>query len=129
MKRLILVLGGLICFVSLTIGCSASGRNSNSPPATPAITWPAPATIAYGTALSSTQIDASSNYPGTFTYSPASGAVLAAGTQTLTATSTPRDSAKAASATPTNTITVNRSKSIVNVTPGTSSITTATTEA
>ena len=59
--------------------------------ATPPITWTSPAPISYGTALGPTQLDATSAIPGTFTYSPAPGAVLAAGTQTLNATFTPTD--------------------------------------
>ena len=52
--------------------------------ATPVITWPNPADITYGTALSATQLNAtaSSNgnpVPGTFTYMPAAGTVLNAG--------------------------------------------------
>ena len=39
----------------------------------PTITWAAPAGIAYGTALSATQLDATSSVPGTFAYSPAAG--------------------------------------------------------
>ena len=60
--------------------------------ATPTITWPAPATIGYGTALSTTQLDATANVPGTFVYSPAAGTVPNAGSQTLSATFTPTDS-------------------------------------
>jgi sugar lactone lactonase YvrE len=57
--------------------------------ATPAITWATPKAITYGTALSATQLDASSTIAGTFKYSPASGTVLGAGSQTLTVTFTP----------------------------------------
>jgi hypothetical protein len=60
-------------------------------PTTPAITWPAPAAIIYGTPLSASQLDATASVLGTFAYSPASGAVLGAGQQTLTATFTPTD--------------------------------------
>jgi len=60
---------------------------------TPAITWALPAPIVYGTALSAAQLDATSTVSGTFTYSPAAGAVLGAGTQTLNVTFTPTDSA------------------------------------
>ena len=59
--------------------------------ATPVITWLTPATIPPGTALSATQLDATANVPGTFVYSPAAGAVLAGGSQTLSATFTPTD--------------------------------------
>ena len=41
--------------------------------ATPTITWANPADIAYGTALGSTQLDATANYPGTFIYAPPGG--------------------------------------------------------
>jgi len=61
--------------------------------AAPTITWPAPAAIAYGTALSSVQLDASADVPGTFTYTPAVGAVLSAGSQTLSVSFQPADSA------------------------------------
>ena len=57
--------------------------------ATPTITWATPASITYGTALCSTQLDATANVAGTFAYSPAAGTVLKAGTQTLSVTFTP----------------------------------------
>ena len=60
-------------------------------PATPIITWTAPAPISYGTALSSAQLNASANVSGSFTYSPASGVVLNGGAQTLTVTFIPTD--------------------------------------
>ena len=47
----------------------------------PTITWNAPAAISYGTALSSTQLNATANVPGTFAYTPAAGTVLKAGKQ------------------------------------------------
>ena len=56
------------------------------------ITWAAPAEITYGTLLTGTQLDASANIPGTFSYQPAAGTLLAAGSgQTLAATFTPTD--------------------------------------
>jgi hypothetical protein len=60
--------------------------------ATPLITWPTPAPISYGTQLSSIQLDATANVPGTFVYNPPAGTVLPAGTQTLSVTFTPADS-------------------------------------
>ena len=59
--------------------------------ATPTITWTAPSAITYGTALSGTQLNATASVPGTFVYTPAAGAVLGAGTQTLSVTFTPTD--------------------------------------
>src|SRR5439155_220774 len=68
--------------------------------ATPTITWPAPADITYGTALSATQLNATASAAGTFAYTPAAGVVLNAGTaQTLSVTFTPTDAANYASAT------------------------------
>lgn len=52
-------------------------------PIVPTITWPAPAAITYGTALSAAQLDASASVPGTFAYSPAAGTVLTAGTSEI----------------------------------------------
>jgi hypothetical protein len=57
------------------------------------ITWPTPAAITYGTALSATQLDATANVPGTFAYSPSAGTVLGAGSNTLNVTFTPTDTA------------------------------------
>jgi RHS repeat-associated protein len=59
--------------------------------ATPAIAWNTPSPITYGTALSSTQLDAAASVAGRFSYSPASGTVPAVGTQTLSVTLTPTD--------------------------------------
>jgi hypothetical protein len=56
------------------------------------ITWASPASIIYGTALTSTQLNASANVPGTFAYSPAAGTVLNPGSgQTLSVSFTPND--------------------------------------
>jgi hypothetical protein len=60
--------------------------------AEPVITWSNPADIAYGTTLSGTQLNATANVNGSFSYNPAAGAKLDAGNnQTLTATFTPND--------------------------------------
>jgi hypothetical protein len=61
--------------------------------ATPVITWPAPAPIAYGTALSATQLNATATVPGTFAYTPAAGTILPVGTNTLNLVFTPTDTA------------------------------------
>jgi hypothetical protein len=63
----------------------------------PTLTWAPPASIAYGTPLSATQLDATVTgvggiaLPGTFTYTPAAGTVLTPGTQTLSVVFTPTD--------------------------------------
>ena len=75
---------------------------------TPAITWSTPAPIQYGTALSSALLDAAANVPGSFAYIPAAGAVLKAGSQTLTAVFTPTDTKTYSAATATVQLTVNQ---------------------
>ena len=81
--------------------------------AAPVITWVAPATIAYGTALSAAQLDASSVVAGTFVYTPAAGAVLTAGLQTLSVTFTPTDSSDYSTATATVQLTVNAAAPVI----------------
>ena len=76
--------------------------------AAPAITWPTPAAITYGSALSATQLNASSTVAGTFAYTPASGTVLTAGSHTLSVTLTPTDTTDYTTATSTVTQTVNQ---------------------
>src|SRR5205823_5629947 len=81
--------------------------------ATPTITWPAPADVTYGTALSATQLNATASAPGTLAYTPALGTVLDAGTQELLVTFTPTDAADYAGATGTVTITVLKATSTI----------------
>jgi trimeric autotransporter adhesin len=61
--------------------------------ATPELTWPRPADIVYGTPLGPDQLNATSNVPGTFTYTPPAGSALLPGTHTLTVAFTPDDGA------------------------------------
>jgi Ca2+-binding RTX toxin-like protein len=65
---------------------------------TPAILWPAPSAITYGTAISDKQLNATSGVPGTFSYSPPVGSILPVGIQTLFVTFKPNDSSKYATA-------------------------------
>src|SRR4029450_50113 len=77
--------------------------------ATPTITWPTPADIVYGTALSATQLNATANVAGTFAYAPAAGTILNAGAgQTLSVTFTPEDAVNYATATATVLINVSQ---------------------
>ena len=85
--------------------------------ANPVITWATPAAITYGTALGATQLNATANVPGTFVYSPAAGAVLSAGAQTLSVTYTPTDGTDYNPATQTVSLTVNPAPQTVAVTP------------
>ncbi|MBX2966255.1 MAG: gliding motility-associated C-terminal domain-containing protein [Cyclobacteriaceae bacterium] len=83
--------------------------------ADPVITWANPSAITYGTPLSATQLNATANVPGTFTYTPASGTVLNAGAnQTLSVNFVPTDGANYNSVTgATALITVNKATPIV----------------
>jgi hypothetical protein len=74
--------------------------------ASPVITWPAPAAIVQGTALSATQLDATANVPGTFSYNPAAGTLPEMGINTLTVTFLPSDPTNYKSATGSNSLTV-----------------------
>ncbi len=68
--------------------------------ATPTVSWPMPAAIAYGTVLGGTQLDASASWTvggafasvtGTCVYTPTAGTVLPMGIQTLSTLFTPAD--------------------------------------
>jgi subtilisin-like proprotein convertase family protein len=83
---------------------------------TPGVTWQTPASIVYGTELGAGQLNALAPVPGTLAYSPPAGAVLSAGTHTLTAVFTPDDPAHYVPAT--NTV-------LLQVTPAALTITAA----
>ena len=82
--------------------------------ATPTITWATPAAITYGTALSATQLDATSSTAGAFVYTPVSGTVLTVGAQNLSATFTPTDTTDYNNATGNVTLTVNKATPTIN---------------
>src|SRR5262249_4027354 len=69
--------------ISYVAGTLTVGR------ATPVITWAKPVPITPFTPLGSTQLNATANVPGTFTYSKVAGALLPPGTWSLSATFTP----------------------------------------
>ena len=95
-------LGNLVAFLRQLDDAGAATL-----PAT--LTWANPAAITYGVALDGTQLNASANAPGTFTYSPAAGTVLNAGNaQVLSVTFTPTDLNAYGSATATVSIDVAR---------------------
>jgi CSLREA domain-containing protein len=65
----------------------------------PVITWNNPADIAFGSVLTSTQLNATANTPGTFVYTPPAGTVLSTGSgQILSVQFTPTDTTDFASA-------------------------------
>jgi hypothetical protein len=80
----------------------------------PTVTWATPAPITYGTALSSTQLEATASVPGTFVYSPAAGAIPAGGSDTLKVTFTPTDSTDYTTATASVTLQVNAATPTIN---------------
>jgi hypothetical protein len=80
-------------------------------PATPSVTWTAPAGITFGTALSATQLNASASVPGTFVYGPGVGTVLTAGNQMLSVTFFPNDAIDY------NTVTTSVSLAVSKATP------------
>ena len=89
--------------------------NSTTNRSTPTITWSNPANITYGTALSSTQLNAVATDPvtgntvaGSFVYTPAAGTVLSAGARTLHADFTPNNTANYTTAS--KDVTINVSK-------------------
>jgi Legume lectin domain len=84
--------------------------------AAPTVTWATPAPIVYGTALSSTQLNATASVAGTFAYTPAAGAVLSVGTQTLSVTFTPTDAADYATVTKTVSLVVSQATTTTAIT-------------
>lgn len=108
----------LTALLLITAGCgggNSSSSGSGNPPTssktTPSVTWPQPAAITYPAPLTSTQLDATANVAGTFTYNPAVGTILSPGNQTLSATFAPNDTTDYNSATASVTLTVNSSSS------------------
>ena len=107
-----------------TLSVIFTPTDSNFPPAQaavsltvtkaiPAITWPAPATISYGTALNAAQLNAKASVPGTFAYTPAAGEVLPAGTHPLSVTFTPTETKDVATAQATVSLTVAKATPII----------------
>ncbi len=83
--------------------------------AAPSITWASPASITYGTALGSTQLDASASVAGKYTYTPSAGAIMGAGkNQVLTVSFTPTDLTDYTTTSATTTITVTQATPTVN---------------
>jgi hypothetical protein len=83
--------------------------------AAPVITWANPAAISYGKPLTATQLNAKANVPGTFAYSPATGAQLPVGLQSLSVTFTPNDQVKYNTAQKSVALTVNKTAATVTL--------------
>jgi subtilase family serine protease len=89
----------------------------------PVVTWPTPAAITYGTALSVTQLDATANTPGTFVYAPGAGFVPFAGQKTLTVTFSPTDTVDYNTAAGSTTLTINKATPVLTwITPAAVSV-------
>ena len=83
--------------------------------ATPSITWNDPGAIVYGTPLTATELNATADVDGTFTYAPVAGRILSAGDHhALTVTFTPADSGNYT--TTTTTVTIDVRKALLTVT-------------
>ncbi len=93
--------------VSLANGTLTVGQ------ATPMVTWTNAAPIIYGATLSSNELNASANVPGTFAYTPSNGTVLDSGTNALSVIFTPADTVDYSSATNTMTLVVSQAPLVV----------------
>ena len=91
--------------------------------ATPTLTWPQPASVTAGTALTGAQLNATSNVAGAFVYTPGPGTVLTE-SQPLSVAFTPADTVNynGAAATVTIAVTANTGVQIVNPGPQTDSV-------
>ena len=100
----------------------------NATKGTPIITWN-PAAITYGTPLGNGQLDATATngtgatVPGSFKYNPATGKILVAGTQALSATFTPSSTTDYNTVTPTASLQVNPDSTITSVTSSDQTVT------
>ncbi len=81
--------------------------------AKPAIAWPTPDPIIYGTRLGAAQLSATASVPGKFIYNPGLGAVLAAGEHTPSVTFTPDDTANYTTARTAVSLTVVKAEPII----------------
>jgi glucuronoarabinoxylan endo-1,4-beta-xylanase len=107
--------GVVLASTSLAVaGCGGGGGNSTPVKSAPTIAWATPAAVTYGTALSSTQLDAKASVAGSYSYSPAAGQVLTAGTHTLSVTFTPTDTTDYDSASSSVTLTVNQATPVIS---------------
>ena len=102
------------------LGTTATAVFNVAPPPQPLLTWTTPAAIPYGTALSSTQLDAVATdastgaaVPGTYAYTPQAGAIPGAGTNTLSVTFTPSNTASYSPVTKTVQLMVNQASPVV----------------
>jgi len=98
--------------------------------ATPVITWKNPKAISYGTPLSSIQLNAKANVPGSWVYSPVVGTILSVGKQqTLNVSFTPTDTVNYNNAQKSVKIDVTPAKQTLTVNPVAGTLTATTSSA
>ncbi len=81
----------------------------------PAVIWPVPSAISYGTALNAAQLNATASLPGTFVYVPSAGHILAPGRYILSAFFIPAETKKYATVQATVELEVERSSEIASL--------------
>ena len=113
-----LLFAAKVLFVVVLVACGGGpGVTTGGNKITPTITWPTPVAITYGTALSSTQLNATASVVGSYVYDPASGTVPTAGTHTLSVSFTPTDTTNYYTAYGSVQLTVNKATPTVLVWP------------
>jgi hypothetical protein len=90
--------------------------------ANPVISWPAPSSITYGSALTASILNATASVPGTFTYTPSAGTLLSAGSHLLSVSFSPTDSTDYATLTSTASINVAQAKTTTSLTAPAASV-------
>ena len=101
-------------YATNTAGTSYGTEVNFTTQTVPTITWDNPSDIVYGTLLSATQLKATASVPGTFTYTPALGTLLNAGTvQNLKVDFTPTDATNYSTTTKTVTIDVAKATPVI----------------
>lgn len=90
-----------------------SSNNGAETPSSPTVSWNTPEPITYGQVLTENQLRATANADGRFSYSPALGTKLDAGTHALTATFTPSSTTAASPITKTVTLVVKKANPVI----------------
>lgn len=102
----------LSLFIAGCGGGGGGGASTPTPPPvtlqTPEVSWPEPAAIRWGTALSAAQLNATASVAGSFAYTPAAGNQPEVGTQTLSLRFTPQDATRYAAVSVTRTLRVDK---------------------
>jgi|WetSurMetagenome_2_1015567.scaffolds.fasta_scaffold16986_2 hypothetical protein len=101
-------------YATNTVGTSYGAEVTFKTKTTPVITWNNPLEITYGTLLSATELNATANVAGTYTYTPAIGTKLNAGkAQVLQVDFTPTDATNYEASSKTVTIDVAKATPVI----------------